>query len=88
MNKMKGRRLGVNILSGGNSNPTNNYMYVNDEVTPHNKRLLWMTKTEAKECGWKYVWVRNGHIYARQNENSSAILINNTADIEAINGII
>ncbi|XP_005174816.1 uncharacterized protein LOC101895692 [Musca domestica] len=61
-----------------------NTIYLNDELTPHNRRLLWLTKTKARECGWKFVWVRNGVIYARRIENSPFILISNSSDIENI----
>lgn len=86
MSKIKGHRIDANVLKGDRSDTSsnNNYIYVNDELTPHNRRLLWMAKTKAKECGWKFVWVRNGYIYARKNENSTHFIIKNTADIETI----
>lgn len=43
-----------------------------------------MSKTKATECEWKFVWVRNGCIYARKNENSCFIIINNEADLECM----
>lgn len=59
-------------------------VFVNDELTAHNRKLLWMAKTKAKESGWKFVWYRNGHLLAKKNENSAAILISNSSDIELI----
>lgn len=87
MSKINRRRVDANVLSENTSNPANSFIYVNDELTPRNRRLLWMSKTKAKECGWKFVWVRNGVIYARKNENSSAIVIINATDIETITQI-
>lgn len=84
MQKMKGHRIDINVISGETDKPTNNFIYVNDELTPNNRRLLWMSKTKAKECNWKYVWVRDGHIFARKSEGSSHIVINNASDIELI----
>ncbi|XP_058980216.1 uncharacterized protein LOC131803151 [Musca domestica] len=82
MKKINRHRL--QVCQGVDEGGIENTIFLNDELTPHNRRLLWMTKTRAKECKWKFVWVRNGCIYARKNENSRFILINNTADLESI----
>lgn len=84
MSKLRGHRINANILNVDDNNQANQYIYINDELTPHNRRLLWMAKTKAKECQWKFVWVRSGYVYARKNENSSHIIIKNAADIETI----
>lgn len=83
MANLKRHRVDENVLSDSIV-PTNKYVYVNDELTPTYRRLLWLAKTKAKENGWKYVWVKNGHIFARRNENSHQTIINNAADIELI----
>lgn len=80
MNKIKRHRVDANILKEGNSD----FIYINDELTPYNRRLLWLAKTKATESKWSFVWVRGGNIFARKNEHSSAILIKNAADIETI----
>lgn len=80
------------IPGGSNNNndettKTNNnkeFIYINDHLTAQNRHLLWMAKNKAKECEWKFVWIRNGHVVAKKNENSSTILIANAADIENI----
>lgn len=85
MRRLKSRKIDVSVIKGDKNNPTNKYVYINDELTANNRRLLWMAKTKAKECGWKFVWTRNGHIYAKKSETSLAIIISNNADIEIIN---
>lgn len=92
MEKIRSHRIDANVLNDEEDNNENNnfvnsnknYVYVNDELTAHNRRLLWLAKTKAKECKWKFVWVRNGNIFARKIENTPAIIINNAADIELI----
>lgn len=79
MSKVKNHRVEVEQSDGSKA-----LLYVNDELTQHNKRLLWMTKTKAKESGWKFIWVKSGNIYARRNENSRFVIINNTSDLEII----
>lgn len=80
MDKIKRHRVEIKIPGQEN----NTMYYVNDELTAHNKHLLWLTKIKAKESKWKYVWVKNGNIYARKNENSPFTIIRNTSDIENI----
>lgn len=88
LSKLQRHRVDANVLSGDTSNPSNNFIYINDELTSENRKLLWLAKTRVKECGWKFIWVRNGHIYARKNENTSPMLILNTADINGIDSTI
>lgn len=85
MRKMKRHRVDENVLDDENNNPTNRFIYINDELTADNRRILWMAKTKAKENGWRYVWVKDGRIYAKRNENCAQIIINNQSDIEKIN---
>lgn len=92
--KIRAHRIDSSIINKDNTTDTNsqssnnnnnkNYIYVNEQLTPYNRRLLWQTKTRAKECNWKFVWVKNGSIFVRKIENSPAIIINNFADIEVI----
>ncbi|KAI8128732.1 hypothetical protein CVS40_1747 [Lucilia cuprina] len=85
MSKIRRHKVDAEIInSGGSNNSGGKYIYINDELTPYYRRLLWITKTKARETHWKYVWVRNGKIFARRSENCPSIIINNAADIEAI----
>lgn len=79
MDKIKNHRVEI-----AQSDGSSNFIFLNDELTPYNRKLLWMAKTKAKESGWKFIWVKNGNIYARKNENSPLTNINNTADLENI----
>lgn len=72
------------------SNVTNNsarkkIIYVNDQLTAVNKKLLWLTKNQAKSKNWKFVWVKDGKILAKKTENSSVKYIYCETDIEKIN---
>lgn len=88
MSKIKKRRFVASDLNVNKNNNENKYIYINDELTANNMRLLWMAKIKAKECGWKFVWIRNGHIFAKKSETTSVIHISNNADIEIITQII
>ncbi|XP_059217663.1 uncharacterized protein LOC131997085 [Stomoxys calcitrans] len=84
MGKLKSHRVKANVAKGEPENESGGYVYINDELTMHNRRLLWAAKMKAKENGWKFVWVRNGVIYARKNESSSLIILYNASDLESI----
>lgn len=95
LSKLRGHKVKGEIFnntSKTNSNNSNNnlvnntanYIYINDQLSAHNRQLLWIAKTKAKENGWKFVWFRNGHLLAKKNENSTAVLISNVCDLELI----
>lgn len=56
-------------------------IYVNEHLTPHNKRLLGAAIGKKREMSWKYVWTKNGSILARKTETSDVIRINCQADL-------
>lgn len=67
------------------NNQNSDFIYINGQLTAHNRHLMWLAKNNARETGWKFVWYRNGHIVAKKkNENSSTIVILNACDIELI----
>lgn len=67
------------------TNQRNETIFVNDELTALNKKLLWMAKNKARSKNWKFVWVRNGKILAKKSENDRACYITKEADIGLIN---
>jgi hypothetical protein len=40
--------------------------YVNERLTPTNRRLFQMARELKQHHGWRFVWTRDGRIYARQ----------------------
>ncbi|KAI8117059.1 hypothetical protein CVS40_10971 [Lucilia cuprina] len=85
MSKIVRHRVDAKLINTENQCNKHNFIYLNDELTFNNRRLLWMAKMKAKENNWKYVWVNNGNICARKNENSPLFVIKNATDIESIN---
>lgn len=82
LSKLNRHRVDSSLINIEDTN--NKYIYINEHLTPHKRQLLWLAKTRAKESSWRFIWVRNGNIYAKKNETSSPIIIANTADIELI----
>lgn len=60
--------------------------YVNEHLCPDMKRLLGKTTARKRETGCKFVWVRNGQIFARKSEASAVIPITCEDDLTKITG--
>lgn len=56
-------------------------VFVNEHLCPPMKKLLGQAISKKKEKRWKFVWVRNGSIFARKAENTPVIKIASTADL-------
>lgn len=52
-------------------------VFVSEHLSPTNKSLHAATRLRAKECNYKFTWVRNGRIFVRKDEFSEAFLIRN-----------
>ncbi|KAL4704980.1 hypothetical protein ACJJTC_005466 [Scirpophaga incertulas] len=74
--KLNSRHLGL----GGTSSP----VFVAEHLSPANKALHAATRLKAKECKYKFVWVRNGRIFIRKDEFSQAVLIRSMENIASI----
>lgn len=71
----------LHALSQGSSLPR---LYFNDNLTRLNRELFWMARSRAKEMHFKFVWVRDGNIFAKKDEAGRAIRIFRQADLEKI----
>lgn len=53
---------------GGNKSP----IFVAEHLSPFYKALHAETRKNAREKGYRYIWVRNGHIFCRKDDYSPA----------------
>lgn len=65
--KLNSHHLGI----GG----TKSSVYVSEHLTSANKYLHAAARKKAKELAFKFVWVRNGRIFVRKDENHQSLLI-------------
>jgi hypothetical protein len=76
------RRLN-NITSGSvNNNNCELKIRVFEMLTPQNKKLLWQTRTTAKAANYTFIWVKNGRIFIKENENKGTVRIFNEKDLK------
>jgi hypothetical protein len=61
---------------------------VYEQLTPLNKKLLYLTKKAAAEKGFKFVWTRDGKIFARKNETHALVRIHCEEEIHKKLGVV
>lgn len=66
------------------SNSFTTGIYINEMLCPANKKLLFNTKIFAKNNNFKYVWVRDGIIFIRKNDNQRYFAIKDIADLNNV----
>lgn len=59
-------------------------IFVNEHLCPALKRLLSLAINKKRERHWRFVWTRNGKIFARRSETSDAIRIECERDLGKI----
>lgn len=62
----------------GNSN----ILYLNHELTPLDKSILYEAKQLQKSNNWKYVWEKNGFIYVRKIEGGRVVRISSKENLK------
>lgn len=60
---------------------TKGNIYVNEFLNQETHKLLLNTKLKAKNARFKYVWVQNGSIYVKKDENTVKIEISSDIDL-------
>lgn len=82
--KDKGKLMDSSMFFPGDriQKPTN--IFVNEHLTKDNKNLLTAVKRKRAEFNWKYVWVRDGNIFARKSETSDVLKIDLMSDVDKI----
>lgn len=69
-------KLNTSHLGLSSDKPTP--VYVTENLSPENKSLHALARQKAKELDYKFVWVRDGRIFMRKNQDSKYVWIRNT----------
>ncbi|CAG9138805.1 unnamed protein product [Plutella xylostella] len=59
-------------------------IYVNDHLSPGNKKLLTKAKLTAKEKNYNYVWIKHAKIHIRKNDTSPVLIIKCINDLNKL----
>ncbi|XP_041973607.1 uncharacterized protein LOC121729227 [Aricia agestis] len=76
VDKLNSEHLGI----GGCKIP----VFVSEHLTPSNKHLHAAARLKTKEAGFKFIWVRDGRIFARKNEQSKVLFIRDEDSLKLI----
>lgn len=74
----KSRRLTTAAILKDNSNIP---IYINEKLSQTNKRLLWLTRERCKQLRYKYVWTKQGRIFARKDDTMGVIRVKSEGDV-------
>lgn len=82
----KSKKLVENKLNASHLGFTDNKqpIYVLEHLTPANKKLHAAARKTAKEKSYDYVWIRNGRVFIRKNNETPIILVKNEATLNAL----
>lgn len=60
--------------------------YVNERLTRVNRQLFYAARAKAKDAGWRYVWTRDGRIFARRDASTNNVKyrIKSNSDIDKV----
>ncbi|XP_063538677.1 uncharacterized protein LOC134747927 [Cydia strobilella] len=58
--------------------------YVNERLTRHNRQLFYKARAEASSRNWKFVWTRDGCIYARKEPGGPRHRLRTEADVDKV----
>ncbi|KAI8425632.1 hypothetical protein MSG28_011448 [Choristoneura fumiferana] len=64
-------------------------IYVNERLTKTNRNIFWKSRRAGSAAGWKFVWTKEGRIYARRTDSndSRAVRIQSEKDILRVFGV-
>ena len=60
----------------------NGKVFINESLTPMNRKLFRLTRIKCKEKSWNFSWTRNGVVFARKNEQSLIAKISSVKELE------
>lgn len=57
-------------------------LFFNENLTRANSELFWKARTRAKERHFRFVWLKNGRIFAKREEGAPIVRIAQPNDLE------
>ncbi|XP_061725396.1 uncharacterized protein LOC133531281 [Cydia pomonella] len=61
--------------------------YVNERLTRTNRQLFYKARHEGSRLNWRYIWTRDGRIYARRQPNTQSHRVRSEDDLIKIFGV-
>ncbi|XP_054276668.1 uncharacterized protein LOC128995675 [Macrosteles quadrilineatus] len=64
--------------------PGNTFIYVNESLSEENRKILNAARDVKRKKGFKYLWVRNGKILLRKEENGNVITLSSLEQVASL----
>ena len=71
-------------MAGGSCSDNNGKIFINESLTSRNNNFLRLTKIKKRDLDYKFVWSRNGVVFARKEEYAPIHKINFESDLEKL----
>lgn len=86
INNMKSRYKDKNPLMAKDihTNFVNSKIFINDQLTQSNKKLLWLAKEVGKYYNHKYTWANLSGVFVRKQEGEKIFKIQNLEALQKI----
>lgn len=78
------RRVKRTLSTRHINRPDDKPIYVNESLSPSRRRLLAMARTARNEKNYKFLWIRNGKIFLRKEENAPVKVVTNQDDLSKL----
>lgn len=59
-------------------------IFFNENLSRSNRELFWKARMKGKEKQYKYIWTKNGQIYAKKSDGTTVLRIASVGDIEKL----
>ncbi|KAF0724581.1 Uncharacterized protein FWK35_00019031, partial [Aphis craccivora] len=59
-------------------------VYINHDLTPSSRKIVWLAKQFTKTYNWKYVWANSKGVYIRKNEGEQIMKLHSVDDVHKL----
>ncbi|XP_053608951.1 uncharacterized protein LOC128674457 [Plodia interpunctella] len=80
------RRLTVPSNSESSTTTSPRLFYINERLTRRNRQLFLRAREAAKRLNWKFVWTRDGKIFARREHAGERLRLRSEVDLVTVFG--
>ncbi|XP_046662820.1 uncharacterized protein LOC124355705 [Homalodisca vitripennis] len=72
---LRKRRVKRNLNLSHINKPGGEVIYVNESLSPERRSLLALAKAAKRQKGYTFLWIRNGKIFLRKEEEAPVIVV-------------
>lgn len=81
---MRRRRVKRNLNSTHINRTEGQPIYINESLSPERRRLMALARVVKREKAYTFLWVRNGKIFLRKDENTPVFVVTRQEDLSRL----